>query len=142
MSKTFRNITLRLTSPINVVDLSYLKLDEPVKKLKVRFLSYISQNVDVESLLIDIKGWNDNSTYLTGLSNKAYTFIMPLVQQTQTQNFYLDKDISGNATFDIIKEVGSRLGSLEIHCLINNQYRPTEINSSSPVIIELFFSTE
>jgi hypothetical protein len=144
-NRDFRAITLRLESPINYVDLSFLKLEKLVKKLKIRFVGYVSQNTDVETLLIDIKSWNDDCTLLSknslGVpSNRAYTFIMPLVRQTQAENFYIDKDVTANATFDVIKDNGLQLANLEIHLLINGQYRPTEITSSNPVTIELYFS--
>lgn len=143
--RDFRAITLRLESPINYVDLSFLKLEKLVKKLKIRFVGYVSQNTDVETLLIDIKSWNDDCTLLSknnaGVpSNRNYTFIMPLLGALGGANFYSDKDISMNATYDVVKDNGLQLANLEIHLLINGQYRPTEITPTNPVTIELYFS--
>ena len=135
--KNFYNFAVRLTSPVNFVDLP-IKIEKPIKKLKIKSVFFKTQNVDSETLMIDVNGFNDNSSYIGTQTNRQFTLIIPLNQQLESQNYYLNK--SSTEEFDVIRDEPTLVPNLQINLYINNELRITEITPSNPCILEILLS--
>ena len=120
---------LELTSPLSVISLPQ-KINN-VSKLRVNKIRYVTASLNNKYLLVDIKGWNDNSWYFDGSRVVPCTVFCILPPTNNTLAFY---ETTGD--FDSVKDHGS-LANFTIELLIDGQYN-TEINSGNPVHIEIF----
>jgi hypothetical protein len=135
--RDFFNFTVRLESPINYVELP-VKIEKPIKKLKIKSVFFQTANVDSESLMVNVNGFNDNSAYIGRNISRQYTLIIPLNKQVFAQNYYLNK--SSTEEFDVIRKEPINVPNLQIDLYINNEVRPTEITPTNPVILEIYLS--
>ena len=122
---------LELTSPLSVVSLPQ-KINN-IQKLRVNKLRYVTASLNNKYMLVDIKGWNDNSWLFNGSRVIPCTMFCILPPTNNTLAYY---ETTGE--FDSVKESNQgNLANFTIELLIDGQYN-TEINSSNPVHIEIF----
>lgn len=136
MDRDFHSFSFRLTSPLSYVELPR-KLDS-MRKLKVKALKYITKTLNNEYMLINIVGWNFNSSFFASAGqHKNYTKYLPLNGTTETQNFYINNN---SVDFDVIRPTAVGVGNLTIEITIDGQYS-TDITTLNPVLLELYFES-
>lgn len=136
MSENFYSYAFRLTSHLSYVELPR-KLNN-VRKLKVKSLKYITKTLNNEYLLISISGWTDNASFFAGYNqHKEYTKYLPLNGTVETQNVYLNNNVTD---FDVIKTNSvANVGNLQIEITIDGTYN-NDISPSNPILLELYIS--
>lgn len=145
---TFYNFTCRLTSPLTQISIPNNAKITNLKKLKIKMMAYITNDIDQENIVISINGFTKNSVYIADQINKPYSLLLPLNKQANAQNYYFNKTSQSNSDFDVILDqpLDTAQGNLTIEVLFGDTssgtiaYRPEWINNTTPVILEILLS--
>ena len=111
---------------------------EGVRKIKVRLVSYTTENSGNKTLAIkflDFSSWQQGLFIKNDTSNDRYFFTMPLNDEAQVVNTYFNYqdefDIDVDHTLPTINEI-----NLEV---LINDVPSNDITESNPVIVEIGF---
>ena len=124
--------TLKLTSPSQQVNLP-VKL-ENVSKLRLTAIRYVTGSANQSYMLINFRGWNENSWYFDGVQIKQYTRNFILSPVSGQMCFYANYDVNA---WDVVKNYKSEVSNFQVDLLIDGEYN-TDITSLNPVYIELY----
>lgn len=122
---------LELTNPLSVISLP--QKISGITKLRVNKVRYVTASLQNKYMIVDIKGWNDNSWFFDGNRVIPMTCFMILPPTNNTMAFY---ETTGE--FDAVKSSGvGSLANFTLELLIDGQYS-NDINPSNPVYVEIF----
>ena len=137
MSKiNFFSFALVITSQSQIISLP-VKKNISVSRMKIKSVSYNTASTGNKFILINIRGWNENSIYYDGQSVIPYTKFLLLPPSINTPILYSNLN---NDSFDVIKnDQQSELTNFTIDSLINNSVSlSNDISPSNPLYLELY----
>ena len=137
MSKiNFFSFALVITSQSQIISLP-IKKNISVSRMRIKSVSYNTASTGNKFILINIRGWNENSIYYDGNSVIPYTKFLLLPPSINTPILYTNPY---NTSFDVIKnDQQSELTNFTIDSLINNSVSlSNDISPSNPLYLELY----
>ena len=113
----FFNFALTITSQNQSISLP-VKKNIIINRMRIKSVAYNTASTGNKFLLIDIRGWDENSIYYDGNNVIPYTKFLLLPPSINTPILF---DNPFNDSFDVIKnDKQSELSFFNITCLINN----------------------
>ena len=137
MSKiNFYSFALVITSQSQIISLP-VKKNISVSRMRIKSVSYNTASTGNKFILINIRGFNENSIYYDGYSVIPYTKFLLLPPSINTPILYTNTQ---NDSFDVIKnDEQSELTNFTIDSLINNSVTiSNDISPSNPLFIEIY----
>ncbi len=132
----FFNFALTITSQNQSISLP-VKKNIIINRMRIKSVAYNTASTGNKFLLIDIRGWDENSIYYDGNNVIPYTKFLLLPPSINTPILF---DNPFNDSFDVIKnDKQSELSFFNITCLINNSISiSNDISPTNPVYLEIY----
>ena len=134
-NQNFYSFALQVTSPSSVISLP-IKMSS-VSRLRIKSLSYTTGSSGCIYMLVDIKGWDNNSVFYDGNSVIPYTKFLLMPPSINTPMLF---DNPYNTSFDVIRQDAySSITSFFLNISINNStVKSNDITPSNPLYIEIY----
>ena len=134
MSQNY-SYTFKLINSVSIINLPYAI--QNARKLKIKFLRYITGSALNDTLIIKINQFNEN-VYYDGTRIIKCAKVLPLPSTINTSFFY-DNAFPEPDIIVSERAQGFSINSLTIELLINNAYS-ADISPTNPVYLELNIS--
>jgi hypothetical protein len=131
MSQNY-SYTFKLINSVSIINLPYAI--QNARKLKIKFLRYITASALNDTLIIKINQFNEN-VYYDGTRIIKCAKVLPLPSTINTSFFY-DNAFPEPDIIVSERAQGFSINSLTIELLINNAYS-ADISPTNPVYLEL-----
>jgi len=131
MSQNY-SYTFKLINSVSIINLPYAI--QNARKLKIKFLRYITASALNDTLIIKINQFNEN-VYYDGTRIIKCAKVLPLPSTINTSFFY-DNAFPEPDIIVSERAQGFSINSLTIELLINNSYS-ADISPTNPVYLEL-----
>ena len=131
MSQNY-SYTFKLINSVSIINLPYAI--QNARKLKIKFLRYITGSALNDTLIIKINQFNEN-VYYDGTRIIKCAKVLPLPSTINTSFFY-DNAFPEPDIIVSERAQGFSINSLTIELLINNAYS-ADISPTNPVYLEL-----
>ena len=131
MSQNY-SYTFKLINSVSIINLPYAI--QNARKLKIKFLRYITGSALNDTLIIKINQFNEN-VYYDGTRIIKCAKVLPLPSTINTSFFY-DNAFPEPDIVVSERAQGFSINSLTIELLINNAYS-ADISPTNPVYLEL-----
>ena len=131
----FYSFALKVTSPSSTISLP-IKMSS-VSRLRIKSLSFTTGSSGCIFMLVNLKGWNNNSVFSDGSSVIPYTKFLLMPPSINTPMLY---DNPYNTSFDVIRQDPySSITSFFLDVTINNDtVKSNDISSLNPLFIEIY----
>ena len=131
----FYSFALQITSPSSIISLP-IKMSQ-VSRLRIKSVRYNTATTGNIFMLIDLKGWDNNSVYYDGSNIIPYTKFLVLPPSINTPVIF---DNPYNTSFDVIRQDAySSITSFFLNISINNSNTiSNDISPSNPLYIEIY----
>ncbi len=135
----FYSFALKITSPSSTISLP-IKMSS-VSKMRIKSVSYITGSSGDIFMLLDVRGWDNNSVYFDGNNIIPYTKFILMPPSINTPMLYSN---DFNTSFDVIRaDPYSNFTSFFINININNNITMSnDITPMNPLYIEIFVEGE
>ena len=132
----FYSFALKIISPSSTISLP-IKMSS-VSRLRIKSLSYTTGSSGCIFMLVDLKGFNNNSVFYDGNSVLPYTKFLLMPPSINTPMLF---DNLFQNSFDVIKQIPfSNFATVFINIsIINDTIKSNDITPSNPLYIELYF---
>lgn len=130
------NFVFKLTDSISKISLPY---EVSAKKVKIVSLRYITALANLEFMLINLKNFNHDNTYISSTQTLPYTKFIALSNTINANHYYENLD---EASYDYVSRVdNNRIKNLDIEIMVDGSYATSShVSSSYPVYVEFKFS--
>ena len=131
----FYSFALQIISPSSTISLP-IKMSQ-VSRLRIKSVRYNTATTGNIFMLIDLKGWDNNSVYYDGSNIIPYTKFLVLPPSINTPLIF---DNPYNTSFDVIRQDAySSITSFFLNISINNSNLiSNDISPSNPLYIEIY----
>ncbi len=131
----FYSFALQITSPSSTISLP-IKMSQ-VSRLRIKSVRYNTATTGNIFMLIDLKGWDNNSVYYDGSNIIPYTKFLVLPPSINSPVIF---DNPYNTSFDVIRQDAySSITSFFLNISINNSNTiSNDISPSNPLYIEIY----
>ena len=135
----FYSFALKIESPSSTISLP-IKMSS-VSRMRIKSVRYNTASTGNVFMLIDIKGFNNNSVYFDGISVIPYTKFLILPPSINTPLIF---DNPYNTSFDVImQDPYTNFASFFMNISINNDNATSnDISPSNPLYIEIYVEGE